>query len=233
MAHEVSVHEAQTSILRELLFKPDAGYTDLRKKTNLESDHFKFHIRRLLETGYITKTGSGRYCLTPKGKEYANKIDTDHGVIERQPKSAVIIVLQNGRGEVLVQERQKHPYFGFWGYPSGKIRWGETIMQTGARELMEESGLTADLTHKGVYHEHVVTAEDGDLLEDKIFHVIGGRKPSGVMKDAFEGGRNVWMDPELFSSIHKRYASCDIETQVANGGMPFVERTQIYRHDEF
>src|SRR5579864_6109980 len=99
MAHEVNVHEAQTAILRELLFKPDAGYTELRKKTELESDHFKFHIRRLMETGYVAKTDRRRYFLTPKGKEYANKIDTDHGVIERQPKSAVIIVVQNDKDE--------------------------------------------------------------------------------------------------------------------------------------
>jgi predicted transcriptional regulator len=123
VAHEVNIHEAQTAILRELLFKPDASYSELRKKTGLESDHFKFHLRRLVEIDLTAKNASGRYCLTPKGKEYANKIDTDRGVIERQPKSAVIIVLQNEQGNVLVQQRLKQPFYGFWGYPGGKIRW--------------------------------------------------------------------------------------------------------------
>jgi predicted transcriptional regulator len=190
MAHEVSVHEAQTAILRELLFKPDAAYSELRKKTELESDHFKFHIRRLVEMEFIAKNDTGRYYLTQKGKEYANKIDTDRDVIERQPKSAVIIVLQNDQGEVLVQERLKHPYFGFWGYPGGKIRWGETIMVAAARELREETGLSAALQYRGVYHEHVISAENGEMLEDKIFHVIAGSKPDGALKGTFEGGRS-------------------------------------------
>jgi len=233
MAHEAQVHEAQTAILRELLFKIDASYSELRKKSGLESDHFKFHIRRLLETSYINKNTVGRYQLTPKGKEYANKIDTDHGVIERQPKSAVIIVVKNSRGEVLVQERLKHPYYGFWGYPSGKIRWGETILQTGARELMDESGLTAKLSHKGIYHEQVTSAETGELLEDKIFHVIAGTEPAGLLKQGLEGGRNAWKSIPEFTALQKKYSSCDIETRIATGKADFVEHVQSYAANEF
>ena len=233
MTHEVQVHEAQTAILRELLFKPDAGYSELRKKTGMESDHFKFHVRRLVETGFIVKTEQGRYMLTAKGKEYANKIDTDRGVIERQPKCAVILVVQNAAGEVLVQERLKHPYYGFWGYPSGKIRWGETIMQTGERELMEETGLTAELIYRGVYHEHVISSENGELLEDKIFHVIGGHNPVGTVKQGFEGGRNAWKSVSEFQAIEKRYVSCDTETTVGIGKETFLELTQTYSKEEF
>lgn len=49
MSHEVSIHDAQTSILRELLFHPNAGYAKLQRPTGLTSDHFNFHINRLIE----------------------------------------------------------------------------------------------------------------------------------------------------------------------------------------
>ena len=130
MSHEANIHPIQTAILRELLFAPEASFTELQKTVALDSDHFKFHIKRLGETQYIIKSKNGKYSLTSKGKEYANKLDTDRGVIERQPKSAVIIVLQNSQGQVLVQERLKHPYFGFWGYPGGKI--------SGVRQLLRQ-----------------------------------------------------------------------------------------------
>lgn len=168
MSHEVKIHEAQTNILRGLLFTHEASFSELQKKSGLESDHFKFHIARLKDAGHIFKSATGKYSLTVQGKEYANKLDTDKNIIERQPKSAVIIVLQKDN-TVLVQERLKHPYFGFWGYPGGKIRWGETIIEAGARELYEETSLTATLKYQGVYHEHVLSQETGDLLEDKIF----------------------------------------------------------------
>lgn len=233
MSHEAKIHETQTIILRELLFIQEASFSDLRKKTNLESDHFKFHIARLKEAGYLEKnSGNGLYALTHKGKEYANKLDTDKNVIERQPKSAVIIVLHDSE-KVLVQERLKHPYFGFWGYPGGKIRWGETILNAACRELMEETNLTAELTYKGVYHEHVQSAETGEIIEDKIFHVIGAVDPRGELQETFEGGRNAWTTLYELSKTNKRYKSTDIETKLGFGKTTFVEKTQVYTKREF
>lgn len=231
MSHEAKIHEAQTTILRDLLFLPSAKYSELRTKTGLESDHFKFHIARLLEVGYIEKRADG-YVLTPLGKEYANKLDTDHNVIERQPKSAVILVIRED-GKVLVQERLKHPYYGFWGYPGGKIRWGETIMEAGLRELLEETGLSAELNYEGVYHEHVRSAETNEILEDKIFHVLGGTAVQGTLQESFEGGRNAWMTLEELENVEKKYASTDIETLIGSGGASFIEKTHVYTKDQF
>jgi hypothetical protein len=125
MSLEVKIHQAQTTILRALLFLPAASYADLQKPTGLSSDHFNFHIARLVEIGLVEKVSRGRYYLTSQGKEYANRLDTDNNTIERQPKSAVIIGLtrvHNGEIEYLFQQRLKNPYYGFWGLPSGKIR---------------------------------------------------------------------------------------------------------------
>jgi len=233
MTHEVKIHEAQTTILRELLFIPSASFSELQKKTPLESDHFKFHIARLKDEGYVEKdTSTGHYSLTHKGKEYANKLDTDKNEIERQPKSAVIIVLHND-DMVLVQERLKHPYFGFWGYPGGKIRWGETILEAAARELKEETDLSAELIYRGVYHEHVESAETGEIIEDKIFHIVGATKPAGKMSDNFEGGRNAWMALAELEAKGKKYHSTDIETNIGLGKASFIESRQIYTKEQF
>lgn len=175
MSHEISIHNAQTSILRELLFHPNAGYAKLQKPTGLTSDHFNFHITRLVDIGLVEKVQQGTYQLTPRGKEYANRLDTDNNTVERQPKTAVILALErqhNGQKQYLFQERLKNPYFGFWGLPSGKIRWSETIIETARRESLEETGLDADFSVKGVYHEHVLQQETGEILEDKIFFCV-------------------------------------------------------------
>lgn len=228
-----SIHPTQNIILRDLLFRPEAAYSELQKASGIESDHFKFHIGRLVEMGYIEKTTTGRYRLSIKGKEYANKLDTDIGKVERQPKSAVIIVAVGDNGKFLLQERLKHPYFGFWGYPGGKIRWGETIVEAGARELREETGLTGVITHQGVYHEHVVQAETNDILEDKIFHVVSATHLSGKLLASFDGGKNAWLSEDELAQKDKKYASCDIETRVGRGKERFIEAVQIYTKDEF
>jgi len=234
MSHEVKIHDAQTSILRELLFHRSAGFAQLQNKTALKSDHFNFHIKKLLELGLIEKLAKGHYCLSPKGKEHANKLDTDNNTIERQPKVAVIIAVEKqirGKRYLLMHQRTKHPYFEFWGFPTGKVRWGETIIQTAERELDEETGLKAKFEIAGVYHEHVSSKETKDFLEDKLFFVMHGVSPTGKLIEEFEGGRNVWMQPSEVMKLEKKYDSVDIE-------LGFIDKTKhselfIERHFEY
>jgi len=232
VSHEARIHIAQTTILRELLFMPSALFSELQKATALESDHVKFHIARLVELGYVHKNDQ-TYALTQIGKEYANKLDTDNNQIERQPKSAVILVVENEHQQYLVQERLKHPYFGYWGFPGGKIRWGETILEAAQRELMEEVGITAALEHKGVYHELTRSKETNEVLEDKIFQVVFGHSPKGEIAQNFEGGRNEWLSADDVAKKSKVYKSFDIEFAVGAGDMKFIEKEQIYDEGEF
>jgi 8-oxo-dGTP pyrophosphatase MutT (NUDIX family) len=232
LSHESRIHPAQTTILRDLLFIPTAKFTELRKATGLESDHVKFHIVRLVELGYVVKKDQS-YSLTQLGKEYANKLDTDKNQIERQPKSAIILVIENQKGELLAQERLKHPYFGFWGFAGGKIRWGETIIEAAARELIEETGLKAELTYKGVYHELTKSKETDEYLEDKIFHVVHGSRPIGELIENFEGGHNEWLSESELANKEKKYKSFGLELAVGMGEQSFVEAEQVYEQGEF
>ncbi len=233
---EVKIHEAQTAILRELLFLPAAGFAELQKATQLTSDHFSFHINRLVELDLVERVERGTYRLSASGKEYANRLDTDNNTIERQPKSAVLLAIERDRGdqkEYLFQERLKQPYYGFWGVPSGKIRWGETIVEAAARELMEETGLTAQAEIAGVYHEHVYQKESGALLEDKIFFVVHCNRPEGELIEHFEGGRNAWMTFEEASRKFKIFNSFAAELEILQRNKVFVEMRQEYSKDVF
>lgn len=236
MSLDINIHSAQTSILRELLFHPSANYAALQKPTGLTSDHFNFHISRLVELGLVRKTGRGQYSLTIQGKEYANRLDTDNNTVERQPKSAVLLAIEReheGRLQWVFQQRLKNPYFSFWGLPSGKIRWGETVLQTAERESLEETGLSADWRIAGVYHEIVVHAESGEMLEDKIFFVVHGTNPKGSLQEDFEGGHNEWLEREAASCKEKVFDSFEIELDMITDDKWIVERTTSYSEDVF
>lgn len=237
MSIEVKVHDAQINILRELLFVPEAGYADLQKPTGLASDHFNFHIGRLVEIGLVEKLSKGRYRLTIKGKEYANKLDTDARTIERQPKVAVLLAVEreiDGEQQLLFQQRTKNPYFGYWGFPSGKIRWGETITQTAARELEEETGLSADFKIVGLYHEHTFVDKEEEAVEDKMFFVVHCTNPHGELIEKYEGGVNQWMTIDESRKLDKRYTSFETELEMIIGNRDvFTEETHYYSKDEF
>ena len=228
MSYDANAHAAQMAIMNKLLHVPSAGFAELQKQTGLASDHANFHIKKLVDEGYITKHADG-YVLTRTGKEYANRMDTDERVIEKQPKLSVGLIIENDRGEFLAQQRLKQPYYGFWGRPTGKIRWGETFVGAAARELAEETGLTADLRVAGIYHKMDFVQGTDDMLEDKIFILVYGCNPKGVLLEEFEGGRNAWMTDDALLAQETVFESVsELSRLVKSGRIHVVERRYDY-----
>ncbi len=59
---------------------------------------------------------------------------------------------RNGVLQLLLVKRGGHPYLGCWATPGGFAEKDESLEQTAARELEEETGLTGiTLRHTGVY----------------------------------------------------------------------------------
>lgn len=193
MGIEVGLHKIQKDILVSLLFKPGLRFSKLNEG-KVASDQFNFHLKRLIVEGLVQKENAGVYCLTPKGKEFANRLDTETKLYEKQAKIGVLICCINrikGETAYLIQQRLKEPYFGFYGFITGKVKMGETVFETAQRELKEETGLGANLKLSGVKHK-MDYSKDEELLEDKFFFVIKATNPKGKMIRKFEGGKNLW-----------------------------------------
>lgn len=226
------LHKIQMLILRELLFNPNSRFTDLNIQ-GLSTDHFSYHVNVLIKEGYVKKDNS-KYSLTTKGKEYANRMDTDEASIERQPKIAVMIVAtktMKGKKYLLVQERTKEPYFGYSGFITGKIRYGEKVLETAKRELKEESGLECSEIHiKRIVHDHVVLEDTGELVEDKMFYVIHIVNPTGELISTLNG-KNVWITEKEFKNLKKKYYNEDkiYEISQLKGDMDLVESTYLIK----
>lgn len=236
MSYEPDAHIAQVAILRHLLFRPSASFAALQRATGLTSDHFNFHVKKLIDEKYVMKVEKD-YKLTNKGKEYANRMDTDENEIEKQPKVSVAITLERlgstGKREFLFQQRKKNPYYDFWGRAGGKVRWGESIIEAANRELQEETGLTADFSYKLLYHKRDFDKASGRLLEDKIFLCVYATKYTGTLIEQFEGGINKWMTEEEFHQTPKRFTSVDEFIVLLDEGVSFVEREFYYDDSEY
>lgn len=233
--YEAGAHQAQMKILRQLLLSEESSFTDLCKVSGLSSDHCNFHIKKLIEIGYVAHRSKsyGSYVLTKAGKEYANRMDTDDNVIEKQPKLSVVLVIENEEGKHLIQQRLKQPYYGYWGRPTGKIRWGETMIEAGARELMEETGLESDMQVAGFYHK-IDYSETGELLEDKYFCVIHGVNPRGELIVDAEGHHNAWLADDELTGKDKAFSSIkDIFKLVEQADNGVFERKYTYDANDY
>ena len=129
-------------------------------------------------------------------------MDTEKLKIEKQPKVGVMLIAIKNK-KLLIQKRLKEPYYGYLGFLTGKVRFGETIIQTAERELKEESGLSAKFKLRYILHEHVYSKE-GDLLEDKIFFVTGAENIKGTLINT-KDGENSWMDEKAYLQMKDKY----------------------------
>lgn len=77
-------------------------------------------------------------------------------------------VITDDRGAVLLVQRQREPYRGYWGLPGGKVEWGETVVGALAREVREETGLIIGTPRLITYRDAINRAADGD----PTFHFV-------------------------------------------------------------
>lgn len=116
MKKDIDVHPVQARVLKELLFKKEAGFAELNV-LELPTDHFTFHLKSLVEAELLAKTDKG-YCLTDVGKEFANRFNTDNNNVTYEPQAKLGVlccgVKKEGKAtQYLIQQRLKQPFMAF------------------------------------------------------------------------------------------------------------------------
>lgn len=172
------MHELQLEILSKLTLNPHLRYNRL-KPPLLESNHFVYHLRRLISAGLVGKSGL-HYGLTPAGQRYADRLSLLPPRGPRiQPKIVTLLACKNNRNEWLLYRRKKQPFLGLVGFPYGKIHLEEQIREAAARELKEKTGLEADLERAG--DMYLTVYEEGELISHMLAHVFYGKRPHGQL----------------------------------------------------
>lgn len=230
------LHNIQKNILKNLLINKNLRFSELNSE-NTPSDHFTFHVKRLVEQGIISKGEKGIYCLTSYGKEYAGRFDIDSRevIFQKQAKLSILVVPRDNEKRFLVQQRLKEPYYGHYGFVSGKIKWGEPIYEAAARELEEEAGLRAgSLILQGIEHKIDYSKEDGRLLEDKFFYIVEAVNTAGQLKTEFDCGKNQWLNKEQILKLPNLFADVPkIIKAVEQDKLVFFEDRYYYCSTEY
>ena len=93
-------------------------------------------------------------------------------------------------GKVLLIQRAKPPA-GLWSLPGGHVEFGETALAAAQRELLEESGITADLTEFVGFYEII--------REELLFHYAiacyCGFWRSGEARTSSDAQAAAWVSP--------------------------------------
>lgn len=130
-----------------------------------------------------------------------------------QPVLAVLAIVIRG-GEVLLVQRRNEPDAGLWGFPGGRLEYGETLAQGACRELLEETGVVASPQRFLDFQEVIKPPLPG--RDQPAFHyVLAG------MHCAYQSGEPVADD----DALEARFVSFDT---VLNAGLPLCERVDDF-----
>jgi ADP-ribose pyrophosphatase YjhB (NUDIX family)/predicted transcriptional regulator len=234
-----SLHKVESLILYTLRRSETARFSDLMRPTGLESDAFKFHIRKLVKSGYVIKLAEGSYQLTPSGKEFANNLDKTSRAIQKQPKLSLLLVVsrqnQDNETEYLFQKRLRHPFYGYWGCLSGPARWGEELEVSAAQELMKQTGLVASFTVRSFLRTRDYNADSDTLLEDKLFAVLESiiDDSKAPLTNSWGGGLNAWMTISELKNQEHCFRATEDTLAMLQRHTTYESTKQIYNSEQY
>ncbi len=111
------------------------------------------------------------------------------------PRAGASIVVFREDGVLLVQ-RGKRPYEGFWSLPGGEIQWGETAADAARRELQEETGLLASNLTLGDVADGILKDDEGVVIAHYTIVVFAARDVAGEPVAASDAARAAYFGPE-------------------------------------
>jgi hypothetical protein len=224
------IHAVQSIVLQSLLNATRARYSELRRAAGVESDIFKFHIKKLQLQRYVVKAEDGLYELTAEGKEYASNLDI-RGREIAQPRSSMLMIVRCGE-RIIGHRRDREPYNQFWGIASAPLLRGVPATVSAHREFEKQVGISADFHVHGVFRV-IDKDERGKILEDKLFSVMVADVKKMAEPHSWYGGFSKWMTPEELLAKNRLFPTTRSTLEMIERGETFREEICTYRDDEY
>lgn len=183
-------------------------------------------LRELVEEGLVREKNK-TYSLTSEGLKHAAYMQ-DHNLTKvEQPLMAVFSVVRRG-GEVLLNRRKKQPFFGYIGFPGGKLELGETLAERMKIELEEETGLKADSQRLGAIVSTRIFDSQKKMTGHNMMFFFLVDEFKGKLLPEVEEGENFWWDASRVSELKPLYPDVVPVIEAMEKNKPiFIEMTRV------
>lgn len=194
-------HHIQRHIITTLLKYESARFSDM-KPPKIDTNLYSYHLKILLKNQIVKKIEK-QYTLSQKGLSYVDRINSETGKTRLQPKIVVMLLIQDGYGNMVVQKRTKQPYINSWTLPYGKMHIeDDSVLDCAKREALEKLHFKVDSTnnlrHVGDCYLRVSAADDNQLISTTLAHIVR------FEADTIEVSEDVkWIEPLEMAKMKK------------------------------
>lgn len=113
-------------------------------------------------------------------------------------------------GQVLLGQRSKPPLEGIWSLPGGHIEAGEKALAAIRRELLEETGVTADILGLADTADVILKNDDGSVCAHYVITVFFGHWRSGEPRAGSDCRAVQWADPGALDALEMTQGTAEI-----------------------
>jgi ADP-ribose pyrophosphatase YjhB (NUDIX family) len=163
-------HHIQRQIIMRLRQDGEQPYQAL-KPDGVEGNAFNYHLRSLKKAGFLDSDGE-KYSLTPKGFLVSDGFSSPVARLMMRPYAHMGIVVTSG-DKIMVYRATRQPLNGIYVFPTGKMRYGDDLKTSLAREL-ERRGITDNYHGEFLCQTNVLYTKQGDVVTHRpgvLWHV--------------------------------------------------------------
>lgn len=215
-------HHIQKDIVYNLSLTDSARFSDLKQDT-VENKLFNYHLKKVIAEGLVTKTDSGVYTLTPKGRRVGkDAIKKSDQLIDRAYSVLFLAIRRQSDGAWLLCKRKAHPLLGKIGFMHAQPSFSERVEVTAHYEALKKTGLDCTFTVHGSGYLRMY--EDDNLESFTHFTLLESTDAGGELQQLDELAEYFWdVDPD-FTADNMLPSIPILADKLAQPGLFFVEQ---------
>lgn len=208
-----NMHHIQQNIIKHLAHTSPLRFSQLQP-ANVPNNTFSYHLKKLVEAGYIAPTVKG-YVATRKAMKTMGYGNDAQAKRTFAPLMITMVYVVSDKGRILLIKRVHRPFNGWYGIPSGLMHQGETIQAAAQRELLEKTGLDAPvgIEFVSVLDFKYLQADSADLFVHAVAFVYTYRyhgSHTALLEHKSDYGELRWSDLSHSKILPEVYAVAEL-----------------------
>lgn len=192
-------HHLQRGIVYRLAFAESLRFSELKPDT-LENKLFTYHLKKVVDAGYVHKDAAGQYSLTPEGRRLGVHVLETQNILPELPDSVLFLVIRRKTDDAwLLYRRNTHPLKGRVGFMHARPDAHKTTGETAAQECLAKTGLAG--TFKALGGGYFRMREEDNLESFTHFTLMICEDAEGDLAQHDDNAEYFWSTDPDFASL--------------------------------